>query len=70
MMQSIWWLPGAALITMGVLIALFPELLSLIVASALVMSGMSALLFGNAIRRARVYRTGSTIRTVERDYWL
>jgi hypothetical protein len=51
---SPWWLPGAALAFFGLMIAIFPELLALIVASAFVFTGISWLMIGWSARRARV----------------
>ncbi|MBL8120375.1 MAG: hypothetical protein J0L63_10245 [Anaerolineae bacterium] len=48
-----WWVPGAALVFFGVMIAIFPELLALMVASAFLFSGLSWLVGGWAMRRNR-----------------
>lgn len=45
-----WWLPGAALAFFGVMIAIFPELLALLVASAFLLTGLSWLMIGWSAR--------------------
>ena len=52
-MDIAWWLPGAALLLFGLLIAVFPELLALLVASAFVFAGASLLTAGYSARRFR-----------------
>ncbi len=65
-----WWLPGAALAFFGLMIAVFPELLSLIVASAFLMAGMSWLMVGWSARRKRDQRRNSAwVYTYERRPW-
>lgn len=46
-----WWLPGAALVIFGLAIVIFPELLSLMVASAFVIAGMSWLFIASKARK-------------------
>jgi uncharacterized membrane protein len=46
-----WWLPGAVMIFFGVMIAVFPELLALMVASAFFVLGLGWLSFGWTMRR-------------------
>ncbi|MDX2139812.1 MAG: hypothetical protein SF123_17130 [Chloroflexota bacterium] len=48
-----WWIPGAVLVTFGLLIAIFPELLSLLVASAFLFAGLSLLAAGWSGQRFR-----------------
>jgi membrane protein implicated in regulation of membrane protease activity len=48
-----WWIPGAFLVTFGLLIAIFPELLSLLVASAFLFAGLSLLAAGWSGQRFR-----------------
>lgn len=51
-----WWLPGAALILFGLAIVIFPELLSLLVALALIFGGVNLLIWGSWMRRAQTQR--------------
>lgn len=48
-----WWLPGAALLVFGLLVAAFPELLALMVALGFVFVGSSLLAAGWAAKRYR-----------------
>ena len=48
-----WWLPGAALVLFGVSIVVFPELLSLLVASAFIIAGGVWLSVASAARKLR-----------------
>jgi predicted membrane protein len=48
-----WWLPGSALLLFGILIAIFPELLSLLVASTFIFAGVSLLAGMWSARRFR-----------------
>lgn len=48
-----WWLPGAALLVFGLLVAAFPELLALMVALGFVLVGTSLLAAGWAAKRYR-----------------
>jgi len=48
-----WWLPGAALLIFGLLVAAFPELLALMVALGFVLAGTSLLAAGWAAKRYR-----------------
>lgn len=67
MMNNPWWLPGALLIAFGVAIIIFPELLALLVATGMIMAGVSYLLWMNTLRRLRrERRDGTTIYTFER----
>lgn len=52
-----WWLPGAALAFFGLMIAIFPELLALLVASAFLFAGLSWLMIGWSARRMKAPRT-------------
>lgn len=48
-----WWLPGGVLVAFGFLIAVFPELLALLVASAFIIIGMSWLAMGWGAQQMR-----------------
>jgi hypothetical protein len=48
-----WWLPGAALVLFGVAIVVFPELLSLLVASAFIIAGGTWLSMAYTARKLR-----------------
>ncbi len=52
-MNNMWWFPGAMLMLAGLMIAIFPELLSLIVASALLFVGLTWLVGGWQANRWR-----------------
>lgn len=45
-----WWLPGTFMIFFGVMIAIFPELLALLVAAAFISAGLGMLFFGRSVR--------------------
>lgn len=51
--STMWWIPGAALLFFGFMIAVFPELLALMVASAFMFIGGAYLLTGWTIQRSR-----------------
>ncbi len=51
--NSPWWLPGAALVLFGVAIVVFPELLSLLVATAFIIAGGTWLAIANTARKLR-----------------
>jgi len=57
MFRNLWWLPAAGLLFFGLLIAIFPELLSLIVASAFIFVGLTWLIGGWTFRRNRSSQT-------------
>jgi membrane protein implicated in regulation of membrane protease activity len=61
-----WWIPGAMLILFGLAIVIFPELLALIVASALIFAGANLLVWGHWMRRAQ-QRSNSTY--INRTIW-
>ena len=46
-----WWLTGAVLTILGLMIVLFPELLAMMVATILLMAGVSWLAIGWSARR-------------------
>lgn len=48
-----WWFPGTALMIFGVLVAVFPELLALLVAAAFMFAGLGLLMAGWSARRFR-----------------
>ncbi|MGI6207738.1 MAG: hypothetical protein ACOYEW_05935 [Anaerolineae bacterium] len=55
-LQDLSWLyiiQGAALVLLGIMIVIFPELLAVLVASFLVVAGVLTLLTGLRVRRAR-----------------
>lgn len=54
--STAWWLPGAALILFGLAIVIFPELLSLLVALALIFGGVNLLVWGHWMRHAQTQR--------------
>lgn len=66
--NSPWWLPGAVPIVFGVAIILFPELLALLVASALIFTGITVLALTWSARKLRRQppKGGSTIYTYDR----
>ncbi|MEM6282474.1 MAG: hypothetical protein AAF787_09810 [Chloroflexota bacterium] len=51
-MSRIWWLPGAALIFLGVLIIIYPQLLAYIVAAVFISIGVGMIIAGRFFRRA------------------
>jgi hypothetical protein len=57
MFRNPWWLPAAGLVFFGLLIAIFPQLLALIVASAFITVGLSWLMAGWSFRRNRSSQT-------------
>lgn len=62
-----WWIPGAALTLFGLLIAVFPELLSLMVASAFLFIGIGWLVAGWKFRQMqRDNQNGTTVYTYQR----
>jgi hypothetical protein len=62
------WVPGAMLLTFGLLIALFPELLSLLVASALMMIGLTWIFAAWQTRQMRKRRP-QVVWYERRDVW-
>jgi hypothetical protein len=64
-----WWLPGAALAFFGLMIAVFPELLSLIVASAFLFTGLSWLLLGWSAQRNPAQNRPTTTVYYQRWPW-
>ncbi|MEZ4670927.1 MAG: hypothetical protein R3E39_23740 [Anaerolineae bacterium] len=69
MTNNMWWLPGAGLLFFGLMIAVFPELLALMVASAFIMIGISWLLMGWGVRRRDNTPTQSTRYYYQRWPW-
>ncbi len=68
--MRLWWLPGAALIAFGVMIAVFPELLALMVASSFFVIGFGWLTFGWSMRRLEQRsRTTRQVYYYERQPW-
>ena len=67
--MNMWWLPGATLVLFGLMIAIFPELLALMVATAFTIIGLSWLLLGWGMRRNGTKRPTTTIYTYERWPW-
>ncbi len=63
-----WWLPGVTLIAFGVLIAVFPQLLSLIVSAAFIVAGVNTLLLTHNFRKAQQRAQTVTYRTYESRY--
>lgn len=62
-----WWLPGAALMTFGLMVAVFPELLALLVAAAFMFVGMSSLAAGWSARRFR--QDMRSVRSRDQYHW-
>ena len=63
-----WWLPGATLVFFGLMIAIFPELLALMVAAAFLFVGAGWLATGYWAKKARKNARVS-IYTMERHPW-
>jgi hypothetical protein len=61
-----WWLPGTLMVLFGLTIVVFPELLALMVASALIMIGLTWLLLA---WNARKLRRNTMQQTFYYDRW-
>lgn len=59
-MRNIWWLPGAAMIFLGVMIFIYPELLAFIVAAAFIGIGVTLITVGRNFRQ--VMTKGTSVR--------
>lgn len=77
MLKNIWWLPGGVLIFLGLMIFIYPELLAFIVATALIGSGFTLLMWGRTFRQAvsrsnfmtyQMHTTGRSSNTPEQIY--
>lgn len=62
-----WWIPGTLLIVIGVLMVLMPELLALMVASALIIIGVQWLINAHLWRQRK---PATYVRIFEREGWL